>query len=89
MSRRRKREEFYQTVLDRVYTLEKDIQLKELDIQHLSSKIRELDSTLVEAGILEHEWRPEAPKGSSIKPNPYDPWEFGGPTYTKINKVWE
>lgn len=70
----------------RVRNLESDIQLKELDIQHLSSRIRELDTTLVEAGILEHEWVPEAPKGSTIK---FNGPIYRDPTYTKINKVWE
>lgn len=70
----------------KIRNLEQDIQLlRESDVTHLAERIRELDSILVEAGILEREWKPEAPKGSSIKSN----FKYYDPTYTKINKVWE
>ena len=48
-------------------------------------KADKLEGHLVEAGILETNWKPEAPKGSSIKPNV----KSFEPSYTKINKVWE
>lgn len=70
----------------KVRNLEQDIQLlRDADMTNLAERIRELDSILVEAGILEHQWKPEAPKGSSIKSN----FKYYEPTYTKINKVWE
>jgi len=67
----------------RIQQLEWDIQAKALDINHLSRAITKLDKVLVEAGILEYEWKPTAPKGSVIHPdNNYDA------TYTKVNKVF-
>lgn len=77
-----------EALLIRISNLEHDIQLKDLDITELYKRTANLTRTLVEAGILEPEWKPEAPKGSAITPNPYDPWLLE-PTYTKINKVWE
>lgn len=86
MSRRKNIEKNVQTLYEKIRNLEQDIQFKDLEIKHLADRIRELDTTLVEAGILEHEWVPEAPKGSTIKFNgPF----YRDPTYTKINKVWE
>jgi hypothetical protein len=74
------------TLYEKIRNLESDIQFKDVEIRHLADRIKEIDSTLVESGILEHEWKPEAPKGSVIKPNaPY----YREPSYTKINKVWE
>jgi hypothetical protein len=47
--------------------------------------IEKLEGYLIEAGILEKEWKPEAPKGSSITSN----FTMFDPTYTKINKIWD
>lgn len=86
MSRRKRTEQRIINLAERIHNLERDIQFRDLDIKHLAEKVRELDTTLVEAGILEHEWVPEAPKGSTIKSNsPYS----DKLTYTKVNKVWE
>lgn len=86
MSRRKRTEQRIINLAERIHNLERDIQFRDAEIKHLADRIRELDTTLVEAGILEHEWVPEAPKGSTIKPNgPY----YREPSYTKINKVWE
>lgn len=88
MSKRKQIKGLYNRVVtldEKVRNLEHDIQFKETTIQHLADRIKDLDATLVEAGILEHEWKPEAPKGSSIKSN----FKYYEPTYTKINKVWE
>ena len=81
MSKRTDIEELFK----RVRILEQDIQIKEMNIQNLADEIKRLDSVLVESGILEHNWTPDAPKGSSIKSN----YKYFEPTYTKINKVWE
>jgi hypothetical protein len=89
MAKRMRKKQLVKTVdvlNQKVRTLEQDIQLlRESDVNHLAERIRELDSILVEAGILEREWQPEAPKGSFIKSN----FKYFEPTYTKINKVWE
>ena len=67
----------------RIQTLEFEMQSKDMDIKHLADAIKKLDKVLVEAGILEYEWTPSAPKGSVIHPNNnYDA------TYTKVNKVF-
>lgn len=69
-----------------VRSLTMDSQVFDLRIDEANKSIQKLRNILVEAGILETEWTPEAPKGSSITPNG-DRW--AAPTYTKINKVWE
>lgn len=86
MSRRKNIDTKIQTLYEKISNLESDIQFKDIEIKYLADRIKELDTTLVEAGILEHEWKPEAPKGSTIKPNGLFLRE---PTYTKVNKVWE
>ena len=86
MSRRKDIDTKFQLLFDKVRNLESDIQFKDIEIKHLADRIKELDTTLVEAGILEHEWVPEAPKGSTIK---FNGPIYHDPTYTKINKVWE
>lgn len=69
-----------------VRELTAEAQVNELRHEHVAKGVRELRGILIEAGILEPDWEPEAPKGSSIKPNNA---HYGAPTYTKINKVWE
>ena len=86
MSRRKIIEAKVDVLFNKVNNLEQDIQFKDIEIKHLADRIKELDTTLVEAGILEHEWVPEAPKGSTIK---FNGPIYRDPTYTKINKVWE
>lgn len=54
-------------------------------VESVIIKADKLERYLVEAGILETEWRPEAPKGSTITSNV----KYFDHTYTKINKVWE
>jgi hypothetical protein len=89
VSRRKDIEKNVQTLYEKIRNLEQDIQLKDFDIKYLADRIKNLDSILVAAGILEHEWKPEAPKGSVIKHNDFSSKFTYEPTYTKINKVWE
>ena len=88
MSRRKDIEKNVQTLYEKIRNLEQDIQLKDFDIKYLADRIKNLDSILVAAGILEHEWKPEAPKGSVIKHNDFSSKFTYEPTYTKINKVY-
>lgn len=69
----------------RIQSLEWESQRKDLVIEHLAESIRKLDKVLVEAGILEYQWSPAAPKGSLIHFDGHGP---DGPTYTKVNKVF-
>ena len=68
----------------RVRNLEDGIQVSELRIETLDKAYNRLFSILIETGIVETEWKPTAPKGSTITSN--NSWRE--PTYTKINKVF-
>lgn len=68
----------------RVINLEHNIQVNELRIETLDKAYNRLFSILIESGIIETNWLPSAPKGSTITPN----GQYGERTYTKINKVF-
>lgn len=74
------------TLRDKIENMERDRQFLEIQISGLEKAYNKLFSILAESGIIETEWKPTAPKGSTITPN--NGYRWNEPTYTKINKVF-
>ncbi len=68
----------------RIINLEHGIQFLELQVETLEKSYNKLFGILIESGIIETDWKPTAPRGSSITANGRN----NEPTYTKVNKVF-